>query len=223
MNVAILVPTLGRPQALAPLLENIRATTPAGHYWVYFVIDHDDGASDEALARLGMAEDWCGLLCDGTYPAKTNAGYRESSTDETLILPTADDVVFHKGWYEAALKHFDAGAQVVGTNDLTPATRGGRHATMPILTRSYIESQGAVWSEPGKVFHEGYHHSYVETEIWQLANHRGVAVFEPESIIEHRHPGWGTRELDETDRKGNMQGWDADKALFQKRRAEWTA
>lgn len=221
VKVAILIPTLGRADVLPGLLENIRGTTPEGKYRVEFILDWNDTASADALDRIDWAEDFCLEFCDGTYPVKTNTGYRGSDRD--LILPTADDVVFHPGWYEAALKHFEAGAQVVGTNDLTPATRGGRHATMPIITRSYIEGQGAVWGEPGKVFHEGYHHSWVETELWQLANHRGVAVFEPKAVIEHLHPAWGSREVDDTDRKGNQQGWDADKALFQKRKAEWTA
>jgi hypothetical protein len=221
VNVAILIPTLGRAEVLAPLLENIRATTPVGKYRAEFILDWNDMASDRALAQLKWAEDFCCEFCDGTYPEKTNEGYQGSEGD--LILPTADDVVFHDGWYEAALKHFEAGAQVVGTNDLTPATRDGRMATMPIVRRSYIEDPGAAWGETETVFHEGLHHNFVDRELWELACHRGVAVFERESVIEHRHHGWQTREVDDTDRKGNMQGWDADKALFEERKAQWLA
>lgn len=221
MNVAILIPTLGRPDALAPLLQNLRQTT-GPFYRVYFVVDHEDQETRHVLDTM-PGFDFETVLCDGTYPVKTNAGYL-ACRGEDLVLPTADDVVFHDGWYEAAVKRFeDPDVQVVGTLDLTPATAKGNHATMPILRRSYIEGQGAVWGEPGKVFHEGYGHNFCETELWRLASHRGVAVFERESVIEHLHPAWGTREADATDEKGNGQGWDADKALFQKRRDEWTA
>lgn len=225
MNIAILVPTLGRAHALEPLLRNVREATPEGKYRVYLALDSDDAESWETYERLylaGHSDDLMAVEEDGTYPRKTNAGL-DGSDGEDLILPTADDVVFHPGWYGAALKHFEAGAQVVGTNDLTPATRDGRMVTMPIVRRSYIEDPGAAWNERGTVFHEGLHHNFVDRELWELACHRGVAVFEPESIIEHRHPGWGTREADATDAKGNQQNWDADKALFQKRKAEWTS
>lgn len=220
MRIAVLVPTLGRAHALAALMANLRETTPPV-YRVCFVVDTADSETRQAIEEMAPANDYFAVFRDGTYPVKTNAGL--VATSEPLVLPTADDVVFHEGWYEAALKHFEAGADVVGTLDLTPATAKGKHATMPIVRRSYIADPGAVWGEPGKVFHEGYHHSWVETELWQLANHRGVAVFESGSVIEHRHPSWGSREADETDAKGNQQGWAEDKALFQKRRTEWTS
>lgn len=221
MRIAIIIPTLGRADVLAPLLQNLRQTTEF-RYRVYLVVDHEDQETRHVLETMPGC-DFATVLCDGTYPIKTNAGYAASGAEE-LVLPTADDVVFHDGWLRAALRRFEnPDVQVVGTLDLTPATAKEKHATMPIVRRSYIEGLGAVFGDPGKVFHEGYHHSFVETEMWQLACHRGVAVFERESVIEHRHHGWGTREADATDAKGNQQGWDSDKALFQKRRAEWTA
>lgn len=220
MNVAIIIPTLGRPHALAPLLQNLRQTTEL-RYRVCFVVDRDDRETWEALDGLARARDFFAIECDGTYPEKTNAGLR--ATDEPLVLPTADDVVFHSGWYETAVARFeDPAVQVVGTSDLTPATRGGRLATMPILRRSYIKDPGAAWGETGTVFNESLHHNFVDRVCWELALHRGVAVFEPGSIIEHRHHGWGTREADATDAKGNQQGWDADKALYERMKAEWT-
>jgi glycosyltransferase involved in cell wall biosynthesis len=218
-DIAILIPTLGRPQVLAGLMANLRQTTRP-RYRVCFVIDAGDAATQEAIAAMPPAGDFFSIVSNGTYPEKTNAGVR--ATDEDLVLPTADDVVFHSGWLEAALPHFAEGVDVVGTLDLTPATARGQHATMPIVQRSYIEDPGAAYGEPGVCFHEGYHHNFVETELWQLALHRGVAVFERGSVIEHLHPDWGSREADETDRQGHGQGWDRDKALFERRRAQWT-
>ena len=222
MTVAILIPTLGRADVLAPLVESFRVTTPPDFYRLYFVVDRDDAATHQSLAEFEGDPDVQVDVCDGTYPVKIYAGCWLSA-GEDLVLPTADDIVPHLGWYEAALKHFEAGADVVGTNDLSPATREGRMVTMPIVRRSYTEDPGAAWDEHRSVFHRGYHHNFVDRELWELACHRGVAVFEPESVIEHRHHGWGTREADETDAKGNQQGWEQDKALFEKRKAQWLA
>lgn len=222
MNVAIIVPTLGRPDSLRPLLQSVATTTPVGAAQVVFVVDHEDKPTHDEL-QAAWQQGWRFGRCfeDGTYPEKVNVGYRAS--DAPFVLPAADDVVFHPGWLEQALAAFEPGVEVVGTNDLTPITSDGQHATMPIVRRSYIEKQGAAFGEPGVVLHEGYHHNFVETELCQLAQQRGVFFSCPASIIEHRHPAWGTREADDTDRKGNMRNGDEDRQLFEERRARWTA
>jgi len=225
VNVAILIPTLGRSHVLGGLVDNIRENTPEGCFRIYFVLDTYDRESWDVCMRLldeAPGGDIAVVHTDGTYPEKTNVGF-QFHRGEQLVLPTADDVRFHPNWLQAALSHFERGAQVVGTNDLSPATAKGTHATMPIVRRSYIEDPGAVWGEPGKVFHEGYHHNFVETELWQLAEHRGVAVFEPRSVIEHLHPSWGTRDADDTDRKGNARNFKADRETFNARRDAWLA
>lgn len=235
MNVAILIPTLGRADALAPLLQNIRETTPEGLYHVWFVVDQNDLPTHRKLFLIGPevippASDFNAVINDGTYPVKTKAGYEAAERyavrhwfdGDWAVLPTADDVVFHEGWYEAAAARFeDPAVQVVGTLDLTPATASGKNVTMPIVRRSYVDEPGAAYDEPGVLFHTGYHHNAVERELWQLAKHRGVAVFEPKSVIEHRHHSFGTREPDDTDRKGNMANWDADLALYHRRERLW--
>jgi glycosyltransferase involved in cell wall biosynthesis len=222
VKVSVIVPTLERPASLRPLLESVATTTTPGAVNLVFVVDHDDPPTHTEL-RAAWQQGWRFGRCfaDGTYPEKINVGLRAS--DDPLVLPAADDVVFHSGWLEHALCAFAAGVDVVGTNDLTPATADGRHATMPIARRSYIEDPGAALGESGTVFHEGYHHNFVETELCKLAQYRGAYFSCPASIIEHRHPAWGTREADETDRKGSQANWKADEALFEKRQAEWLA
>jgi len=213
-EIDILIPTLGRAHFLPGLIANIEETTPLPHE-VIFAVDSGDEATWGA-----RFEGYLALEANGTYPMKTNAAYLAGRSP--LVLPTADDVVFHPGWLEAALNALsDPSVQVVGTRDLSPITADGSHVTMPILRRSYVEDPGAAWGETGTVFHEGYHHNYVETETWQLARQRGVARFAPESVIEHRHPDWGTRERDETDARGNAANKQTDLELFEGRRARW--
>lgn len=221
--IDILVPTLGRPHALKPLLVNLVKVTPQSEFRVIFVADEGDLETrvvlDEICGRGGKGDTY--VVCDGTYPQKTNAAYRHGSGD--LVLPTADDVVFHPGWLDAVLNALsDRSVMVVGTDDLSPATADRTHATMPVLRRSYCESPGASWQEPGKVFHEGFHHLWCETEICGLAQHRGVWAFAEDAVIAHNHPDWGTRERDATDEKGNGRNNDADKLLFQQRQRQWS-
>jgi hypothetical protein len=69
--------------------------------------------------------------------------------------------------------------------------------------------------------HEGYHHNYSETELWQLAEHRGVAKFVPKCIVEHVHPDWGKAEMDDTYWRGAYTNKAEDEALFSERRDQW--
>lgn len=220
--IDILIPTLGRHRALQPLAANMLNTTPEGGYRVVFVADRVDTDTRNALAEICVFHPAFGcVIQDGTYPVKINAAYRASDGD--LVLPTADDVVFHDGWLEAATNALsDESVQVLGTDDLSPSTANRDHATMPILRRSYIEDPGAVWHERGSVFYEGYRHNYCETETWSLATHRGVTGWAEDCVIEHLHPDWGKREIDDTDRKGNRDGSDADRVLFGRRQHQWS-
>jgi glycosyltransferase involved in cell wall biosynthesis len=220
--VGIIVPTLGRPQALRPLLQSIATTTAPGAAEVIFVLDHEDPETHAELADA-WRQGWKfgRVFADGTFPEKTNAGVRAS--DHELVLLTADDVTFHPGWLEHALAALAPDIAVVGTNDLTPATADGMHATMPLVRRSYIEAPGAAFGEPDVAFHPGYHHNFCETELCQLAQHRGIYASCPMSIIEHRHPAWGTREEDETDQRGGAANWGDDEILFHERQERWSA
>jgi hypothetical protein len=138
------------------------------------------------------------------------------------VLIAGDDVVFHEGWEVAVEVASEAGARVVGTSDLTRATADGTHATMPIVSRDYIDTIGGAYGEPGNVLHEGYHHNFAEIELCALAEHRGRWQFVPDAIIEHRHPSWGAAEVDETSLKGGLgPHWDRDSALYEERRALW--
>jgi glycosyltransferase involved in cell wall biosynthesis len=214
--VSILIPTLGRPESLPPLIRSVRDTTPRDCYEIIFVVDHGDVPTYQVLRPYDVRV----VVADGTYPQKINMGFDESVGD--LILPTADDVRFHDDWYDEALALLSRRVMVVGTNDLSPAAEEGTtNVTMPIIRRSYVEGQGCVLNEPGVIFHEGYHHNFVETEIWKLARCRGVAKFAKRSIIEHLHPDWGKRDEDSTDERGHRANWDEDLDLFRERMAPW--
>lgn len=134
------------------------------------------------------------------------------------LFITGDDVSFHPGWLDHAQHTAKAtGAEVVGTNDLgNPRVTSGEHATHLMISRAYIEKQGASWDEPGVVCHEGYRHWYVDDEIVTAAKQRGVWASSLGSIVEHMHPLFGKADDDEVYRIGQRRS-GRDAAVFRDR------
>ncbi len=206
---------LGRPQAVAPLLASIEAATPSP-FRVLFVCTPGDTAVP-AVTAAGTDL----LLVDfrpGDYARKINAGI--GATTEPFIFTGASDLVFHAGWLEAALNLVNKGAGVVGTNDLgNPRVLKGEHSTHSLLVRTYVEARGTI--DGAGAMHEGYRHNFCDTEMVETAKARGAWRFAPDSIVEHRHPHWGTAEFDETYRLGQA-GFVRDQMLYHRRRRLWT-
>lgn len=221
MTVAILIPVLGRPHRVRPLLASIAAATPEPHS-VAFICDPDDtdeideidavleGQAGHRTARVRM------FLHDGGYAAKIRAAVE--LTSEPLVFAAADDLHFHPGWLKRAAAHIKAGAQVVGVNDLLRRRRRG-HATHFLIAREYA-TRPCIDGTPGPMY-GGYAHSFVDDELIATATHRGVYAYEPAAVVEHQH--WMNRRApdDETYRKGRVD-FDADRALFQARSHLWT-
>jgi len=206
-QTAVIVPVLHRPQNAAPFMQSLRATT--GLATVYAVANQDDPETVKAWDEAGAAI----LYADGvSFAAKVNAGYEQ--TTEPLLFIVGDDVRFHPGW----LDHAQAvGAEVVGTNDLgNPRVMRGEHATHMLISRSYIDGQGASWDGPKVVCHEGYRHWYVDDEIVTVARQRGVFGFAPGSVVEHLHPAWGKGASDDVYELGQA-AQETDRNLFVRR------
>lgn len=187
--IDILVPVLDRPQNAQPLVDSIRANTVVKHRILFlctpFDVDeinavHETGADISNMRWQAGPGDWA---------KKINQGYR--LTSEPFMLLGADDLRFHPGWDTEALRIADeTGAGVIGTNDLgNPMVMRGRHATHPLVRRSYVDEQGTI-DEPGQIVHEGYHHQWVDTELVATAQMRREWVFAKGSYVEHMHPFW---------------------------------
>lgn len=212
MSVVVLVPVLGRPHRIAPTIETVRATAPAAR--VLFIPDPDD--ADELRELRRQCANF--TVHAGNYAQKINHGVRVTHHD--LIFFGADDLLFHDGWLEAATAHIDAGAQVVGVNDLCAArTQAGRHATHFLVTRAYAEAP-TIDGTPGPLY-EGYDHSCVDDELVEVARHRGALVIDPSIVVEHLHPDAGKAPIDDTYRRGRAQ-IRKDRRRLRARRPLWT-
>ncbi len=216
-DVSILVPTLKRPHNILRFMDAVRQTSPIGTYKVVFVTDPDDLTTTNVIQTMVAGLDVDRLEHGGTFPQKINAA--AAYTDTPFVLCCGDDVTFKPDWLDAA-KRYMGGKGVIGTNDLTPRTQAKNHATAQIVDRDYIDGPGAAWKEPGHVFHEGYNHNYADDELCGLAIYRDEWVFADDCIIEHRHPCWGTEEVDEVYEKGQEKYFE-DRRHFSLRRRMW--
>ena len=134
-EIAIVIPTMGRPRLLFPLAWNIAKTTPAGVFQIYFVVNHDDALTQHTV--LAMAGPVHMVLSEEPgYPTAVNAGVRASY--ERLIAIVNDDVKFHAGWWDGLRKVLTADVSVIATNDLSPHTENGDACTQPVVRRDYI-------------------------------------------------------------------------------------
>lgn len=216
MSVAILVPMLGRPHRVEPLLESIAAVTPEPYRVLFCCTPNDSaiGAVRDAGADY-IEVPWEGK---GDYQRKINAGYRE--TTEPLLLMAADDLKFHPHWLDRAVSRLGGPVQVVGTNDLgNPRVLRGVHSTHSLVTRSYVDEFGTI-DEPGKVLCEEYWHEFCDDEFVETSWYRKAWAFAEDSIVEHLHPAWGKAPMDDLYARNGIR-MRQGKRIFQRRRPLW--
>jgi hypothetical protein len=221
-DIAIIIPVLNRPHRASLVCESIFANTEV-EVELYFVCSPGDHAEYDACANTGeeiILVPW--EAGPGDFAKKQNLAY--TYTTAPYILLGADDLDFEIGWDVRALAVAErTRAGVIGTNDdANPLVKKGRHATHPIVARDYIETIGGTWHDgPGIVYHEGYGHQYVDTELCGAAIERGEWAFAHTSVVRHLHPmyphrGIGRTPMDDTYRKA-LGDAHADKMIFVER------
>lgn len=217
--IDVLVPVLGRPCNVRPLVESFRETASPMDELLFLCSPGDDAQIEACLqsAEHTLIVEW--EAAHGDYARKMNYGFR--MTERPFVLLAADDVAFTAGWREALLEC--AGEfGVIGTNDqASRMVMKGRSSTHPLVRRTYIEVYGGSLDGPGVLIHEGYDHNFSERELIDLAKARGQWTFCRDSVIAHRHPLWGTTEWDPTYEKA-MARYEDDARLFSDRRRRYT-
>lgn len=216
-DLVIVIPMLGRPHRVQPLLASIRAATPRAR--VLFALSPADDKVVAAVRREQQRSITVPFRPTGDYARKINTGYR--ATSHPLIFCGADDLRFYPGWLEAAIAQLRPGIGVVGTNDLgSPRVVAGNHSTHSLIVRDYADRFGTI-DQPGAILHEGYPHEWVDDELVGTAKFRGAWAYAPNAKVEHLHPNWGKAQSDRLYGQQTAR-IRAGKPLFQRRSRLWT-
>ena len=217
-ELVIIIPMLTRPHRVEPGIESIRAATSVDHTILFVCTEGDQAVIDAVAAHPDVRLEVIPPNERGDYAIKINHGY--SITDEPFLFLGADDLHFHRGWYETARKRMVGRIGVVGTQDrANQRVRQGRHATHSLVSREYVDVCGTI-DEPGKVLHEGYLHEFVDDEFVETARKRKAFAFEHRSVVEHLHPSVGKADWDPM-YKAQTQRMRADRRVFVERRKLW--
>ena len=213
MLVDVIVPVLWRSGTAGPFMASLAASGELDRVRVTVVACY----ADVGAIRSWDSHDVQMVKVSDDRPAfaqKVNDAYRRTEAEWLLLV--GDDVEWRYGWLGALeATQRETGASVVGTND------GGMQARAemsphPLIQRAYVDQRGASWDGPGVVAHEGYRHNYVDREILQVAQERGVYAFCREALVRHLHHGQGVAPVDSTYEVGTMH-LQTDKALWQRR------
>jgi hypothetical protein len=214
-EVAILVPVLGRPHRVQPLLESIAEATPEPHRVVFAA---SDAPTITELDRLGQEY----LRDDHLPPDEQSWGQRINRlfayTSEPYCFLGADDVMFWPDWLSEALRVMARVDGVVMCADLL-----NPHGTLPLVARRYILELGGTMDDgPGIVIHAGYRHNWADVELVAVAKARGRYAYAAGAVVEHLHPQNGKSVFDSTYELG-YRSEARDHALFDSRRHLWEA
>lgn len=220
--VRVLLPVLGRPHRVVPLLASLFASERDLDLRPLFLVSPNDAKElDEVMASgcdYKVVEWHPGA---GDFARKTNLGF--AITSEEWVFLGADDLDFKSEWATSAITIGRlVGAGVIGTQDLgNPKVQRGLHSTHPLVHRPYIEEYGGTFDgTPGIVYCEEYDHQCVDNELVEVATRRGKFAFAQGSVVEHLHPFWHKGKMDGTYRKALAKG-KPDIRRFRERQALW--
>lgn len=217
VSVAVLVPMLGRPHHVTPLRQSLTDTAP--HTRCVWLCTDRDTDTVAACRDTGDQVEILAPRARGDYAAKINHGYRVTS--EPWLFLGAADIRFRSGWWQACQRHIDAGALVIGTNDLGNAhTATGKLSTHTLVARDYVDWFGTI-DQDRTVLHEGYWHEFVDNEFIDTAQARGAYAHAADAHVEHLHPAWGKAPADGMYDAAALRMGHGH-ALWKKRRALWT-
>jgi hypothetical protein len=184
LKVSIILPTHGRKEQAVKCLDQLFETVQGRD--VEVIVVSDDTLIEDSRVKMIVTDNTHGAI------ANWNAGLAHATGD--AIVLGADDLWFHEGWLEAALRGLlgmPEHSGMVGLNDM--ATDGTRFATHYLMTRDYIERfNGGVLAIPK------YQHNFIDVEATARAMKAGRYHYAEDSLVEHRHYLWGKAEKDAT-------------------------
>lgn len=208
-ELAVLIPTYGRAEKLAPLIENIGENTAISHR-IYFGVEYGDTETRDALAPFDVTTVFGDF---GSCARAMNACYLASV--EPFVWTGNDDSWLHEGWDLAALDALTGSKHICGTND-----GNDRMTCFALIRRSFIEQHSGVFDRPNAIYHE-YASQYVDTELADYAKHRGVWTEAPDSLTEHLHHEFGKADASHPNYQKAQATCADDHAEYLRRKPLW--
>lgn len=224
-DVAIIIPSTGRAEQCARLVERIHETSRTKPFIVISVELGDVKPYAHRLAATGFRS--ANLVWDqtdsgqpGSHVAAINRGAQsvlaewfinENESDPKLIIKLDDDHwPITPGWDQFYLDSLNilGGTGVVYGNDLH---QGEALPTVPGLSANIVRELG--WYAPPQLGH-----LFCDNFWLELGRRSSCLSYMPHVIIEHRHPNAGKASNDDTYQQGgrNEGRWIADEAEWAK-------
>src|SRR5271157_3428317 len=175
-RVAILIPSLGRPEGLARCLRSIDSLYYPKH-----------------LVRIVVDEG------EGTVPVKVNRMYRSAKDSADIFLYAANDVEFTDPWclYRAVKTSSYSHGAAVDTNPFISKEEGKGYGLVSLNAGTVYADFGNICEhflitkdlveKLGEIFSEKLHHVGVDNLLWAKASKLGEASRCEEAKITHHH------------------------------------
>jgi hypothetical protein len=232
-DVAIIIPSTGRAEQCARLVERIHATARTAPAIVVSVEPDDVKPYARALTDLAVARPaepgLCGLIWDQTGAAGPGSHVAAINRAALSLLPADEPTMsgpwpapkliikldddhwpITPGWDQLYLNALDelGGTGVVYGNDLFQSER---LPTAPGLSADIVRELG--WYAPPQLGH-----LYCDNFWLELGRRSGRLRYLPDVVIEHRHPDAGKAAFDPTYAAGgrNERRWADDTAEWEK-------
>jgi hypothetical protein len=215
-KVAVLIPTLGRPQKMRENVENLYDVTKKDEIDIVFIVEKDDTPSIEMSRNLD-AITLINQRCK-SFAGAVNTAVR--TLTHNYFFGASDDFLFHENWLPP-LMNLSEYFGMVGPEDLgNPDVRAGKIAVSYLISRNYIPR--ACVGFPEDLLFEGYRHNFTDTELTATAIANGEYAFCPDSIVEHMHPFFNKSAVDDTYQLSlNHMDNSHDATLFESRKHLW--
>jgi glycosyltransferase involved in cell wall biosynthesis len=206
MDIAIILPSMGRPEQLRRTVARLAETAPCAE--IICVID-EDTESVKAVERS------CVVLFRPERRGPISA-WNEGAAIATgdVFVVASDDFEWDRHWLDyalLALKRLPESSGMVGFNDLHQD--GNVLATNFLVTRDY-----SVKSWGGVIYCPHYKGFYCDTEATRRAQRDKRYIWAVDAKTEHKHWSNGKAVKDAT-YSARDQWWKHDEELFLRRQA----
>jgi hypothetical protein len=216
-NLAVVVPSRGRPHTVAQLAQAFRDTCTE-RTWLLFAVDEDDPqylAYRDAVGEASATGLRVQLVAQpgGTMVSALNHAARHLLAAPAPVVPDAigfmgdDHRPRTEGWDRAYLTALQSLPGIVYGNDLL---QGPNLPTQCAISARLVRALGHMAPEV-------LTHLYVDNYWRDLGRATGCLAYLPDVIVEHLHPMVGKAEWDDGHRRVNRP------SMYERDRAAYTA